>query len=141
MEYRNGLKQIQIVLNNLSPDVPLFQQNSPQVSQILNKNMHETRKSSYGKLQQAHCQWCNLSKHNLSRGGVPQSWPGVTPVLAGREPLSWGTPLGRDLGPVTRVPAWKGTWDQSLGYPPGRDLGPVTWVWEYQSPARTGLPL
>ena len=75
-----------------------------------------TRKYSSGKLQEAYRTRRNLSKcYQLSRGGttflvggggVPESW------LGGGH---WGTPLGRDLGPVTWVP-------------PGNDLGPVTGV-------------
>ena len=62
------------------------------------------------------------------------SLPGGTPSLAGVPPHPnlarvlgpvIEVPPGRDLGPVTGLPPWEGTWDQSLGYPHGKDIGPV----------------
>ena len=77
-----------------------------------------TRKSSYGKLQEAYHFWNNLSKHNLS-GGYP--------ILAGGYHILTcrGYPILIWLG----YPQWDwGTSCLGLGYP-RKDMGPVEVLW------------
>ena len=88
-----------------------------------------TRKSSYGKLQEAY-----RPQHNQSWGeGVPQSCPGQgvphscpgwgdTPVMS----RLGGTPVPEYPQPGLGYPLER-TLDQKLGYTPGKDLGPETW--------------
>ena len=66
----------------------------------------------------------------------PQSWPGATPVLAGR------TSNGRGGGLSLGYPP-EGTWDQRLGYPPEgtpqkghgtRDWVPPERIWDHKVP-------